>query len=142
MTTIRTICPRDGSRLVLDREHLIDYAHGCGLTRVPDDEILDRYARGDFVPTIPVMFRCAAGGHTVLDREPERSLSRATIARQKNGKQPKHFRPRRCAICDEMISVPTGARQHLCATCGTLPRCSLCGLRHAREASCVTLRVG
>lgn len=130
-------CPRDGSPLVLDAHHLIDYAHGCGLTRVPDDEILDRYVHGDFVPAVPVMFRCLASGHTVLDREPERRVSKATIARQENGK----FAPRVCAICDATY-IPTAPRQHLCPTCMILPRCRTCQRRHAREASCVTLRVG
>ncbi len=60
-------CPRDGSPLRLDTEHL------------------RRVARMNHPEAFPIMWRCVASAHTVMDREPDRVVTRHRDSYGKNG---------------------------------------------------------
>ena len=62
-------CSRDGTPLVLDREHLVNAARSCGST-LRRDEILEAWERGELVVQLPILYRCHFG-HELVERQPE-----------------------------------------------------------------------
>lgn len=83
MREIPSLCPRDGSPLVLDLVHLA--AAAPGRRPIPTGQLLEAYASGAWLPAVPVVWRCVASGHTILDRDPDPTLSVAHLARIQNG---------------------------------------------------------
>lgn len=106
------VCPRDGSPLRLDTEHA---------TLV---------AREDQPDVFPLMWRCAASGHTVLDREPEPfhpDMSARLIAAHVNGAKGglvirrlraagRFYKARECSDCRETFR-PRSGNQQRCEGC-------------------------
>ena len=60
-------CPRDGSPLRLDTEHL------------------RRVASTNHPEAFPIMWRCVASAHTVMDREPDRVVTHHLDSYWNNG---------------------------------------------------------
>jgi hypothetical protein len=60
-------CPRDGSPLRLDTEHL------------------RRVASTNHPEAFPIMWRCVASAHTVMDREPDRVVTHHLDSYRNNG---------------------------------------------------------